>query len=139
MKGQESGFDTDKYLYYQSKELQSFINSSSDRLYIEVGGKIINDKHSARVLPGYREDTKFELIKKFYKKSELIFVVSSQDIIKQRIRGDFQITYDLETIRLLKEFKNKGVIIKNVVLSLLDRRKEISPLIKAFEKLLPFW
>ncbi|MFA6322189.1 MAG: DUF1846 domain-containing protein [Candidatus Buchananbacteria bacterium] len=128
------GFNTDKYLRLQSKKINDIIKKSKTKLYIEFGGKIVDDKHSARVLPGYREDTKVDLLKKVCRHGEIIFVVSAKDIIKGRIRGDHKITYDKETIRLIKEFRRRGIKIKHVAISLIQDPKNIPPSIKKFTK-----
>jgi uncharacterized protein (UPF0371 family) len=130
------GFDTDKYIKYQSRVIEKVLKKSHDKLYIEFGGKLIQDKHSARVLPGYREDTKFELIKKLCRHGEPIFVVSSKDIIKGRIRGDFGTTYDNETIRTLRELEKRGLVVKHTALTMLDPNKPIPQKIKKMEKVL---
>lgn len=128
------GFNTDKYIKYQSLKINNFLKKSEDKLYIEFGGKLIQDKHSARVLPGYRENTKFELLKNLCQNGEVIFVVSSKDILRNRIRGDFGITYDDETIRTIKELKKKGLKIKHLVISMLSAKKIIPKKIQIFEK-----
>ena len=137
LKNQESiGFDTDRYIKYQSEVIEKILKKSSDKLYIEFGGKIIQDKHSARVLPGYREDAKFELIKQLCHPGEPIFVVSAKDIIKGRIRGDFGTTYDNETIRTLKELKKRGLVINHLAITLFDPNQRVPSKIKILENIL---
>lgn len=126
------GFDSDRYLRAQARAIRKFIGTSRDKLYIEFGGKIIHDKHSARILPGYREDAKFELIRKLCRNGEAIFVVSARDIAKGRIRGDFGITYDQETLRVLREFKRRGLAVRYVAISLLRRGERVPPVISRF-------
>lgn len=103
------GFDTRKYLRYQSRAIKKVLGKSHDRLYIEFGGKLLQDKHSARVLPGYHEDAKLELLKDFHKEGEAIFVISSRDIVRGRIRGDFGTRYDDEALRTIQELKERGL------------------------------
>ena len=131
---QNIGFDTAKYLKYQLSAIKKTLGKFHDKLYIEFGGKLLQDKHSARVLPGYHEDAKLELLKSFHKKGESIFVVSSRDIIRGRIRGDFDTRYDDETLRSIKELKEHGLTIRHVAISLLEPGKPISHSIKSFEK-----
>lgn len=133
-KQQLLGFDTDRYLKYQSAKLKAVLNTSNDKLYIEFGGKLINDKHSTRVLPGYRENTKFELLKRLCRHGEPIFVVSSRDILEGRIRGDFSISYDQEALRVIDELAKKKMRIRYVSLTLLDPRQPLSIKIKTFEE-----
>lgn len=130
------GFDNDKYIKYQSLVIEKVLKKSPDKLYIEFGGKLIQDKHSARVLPGYKEDTKFELIKRLCRHGEPIFVVSSKDITRGRIRGDFNTTYDNETIRTLQELRKRGLNIKHLAFTLLEAGHEIPPKIKHLEHFL---
>ena len=130
------GFDTDRYIKYQFEVIERILKKSSDKLYIEFGGKLIQDKHSARVLPGYREDAKFELIKRLCRHGEPIFVVSAKDIIKGRIRGDFGTTYDNETIRTLKELRSRRLIVEHVAITLLDPNQSVPAKIKGLENIL---
>lgn len=127
------GFDTNRYLKYQSKSIEKILNKTHDKLYVEFGGKIIQDRHSARVMPGYREDAKFELIKQLCQNAECIFVVSAKDILQGRVRGDFNTTYDDESIRTINEFLKRGLKIKHVAISLLEQSKKIPEKIKIFE------
>jgi len=130
----ELGFNTQIYLREQLKKIKSMIRKGHSKLYIEFGGKIIQDKHSSRVLPGYDEDIKLKILKKICKAGEVIFVVSSRDILRERVRGDFKTTYYEETIRNIYEFKKRGLIIKYVVISLLDKNNPIPLKIKFLEK-----
>lgn len=109
------------------------IQKDHAKLYIEFGGKIIQDKHSSRVLPGYTEDTKLEILKKICQKGEAIFVVSARDIVRDRVRGDFKTTYFQETIRSIREFKKRELAIKYVVISLLDKDSPIPTKVKLLE------
>ncbi len=130
------GFDTDKYIRHQSSVIEGVLKKSADKLYIEFGGKLIQDKHSARVLPGYREDAKLELIKKLCLHGEPIFVVSAKDIIRGRVRGDFGTTYDHETIRTIKELARRGIKIKNIAIALLEPGRAIHARIRSMENVL---
>jgi uncharacterized protein (UPF0371 family) len=115
-----AGFDTRRYLNTQTKIIRNILRKPGEKLYIEFGGKIVQDKHAARVLPGYDEDVKLKLIKKLCAHGETIFVVSAKDILRGRIRGDFKITYDQEALRTLKELLLKGIKVKHVALTLLE-------------------
>lgn len=128
------GFDTDKYITHQSIAIKNILRKTHDKLYIEFGGKLIQDKHCARVLPGYNEDAKIELIKNLCENGELVFVVSAKDILRGRIRGDFKTTYDDETFRTIKEFDKRGLKIKHVVISLLQKNEPIDKKIQMLEQ-----
>jgi uncharacterized protein (UPF0371 family) len=124
----ELGFDTDRYISAQVKKIKSLLKQKrTNRLYIEFGGKLIQDYHSTRVLPGYREDAKLEILKKIVKESgDSIFVVSGRDIDRGRMRGDFKCTYDIETLRSIEALAKRGFEVRKVVISLLDLNKPIS-------------
>jgi len=130
------GFDTDRYIAAQLKDMRTLLRSPSDRLYIEVGGKLIQDRHSARVLPGYREDARFEILKALNRISDVVLVVSAKDVLRGRIRGDFNISYDKETLRTIDELRKRGLPINHVAISLLSKGDEDLKEIKAFERLL---
>ncbi|MFH1543174.1 MAG: DUF1846 domain-containing protein [Patescibacteria group bacterium] len=130
----KKGFDSKLYLKYQTAKIREIIRSSTKKLYIEFGGKIVHDKHAARVLPGYDENVKLSLIKKICRDGEVIFVVSAKDIIGKRIRGDFKITYDQEALRVIAELRKNGLKIKNVALTMLPRKKILPKCIKKFDR-----
>lgn len=135
----ELGFDTKIYLEEQVKKVKSLIQKGHTKLYIEFGGKIIQDKHSARVLPGYAEDAKLKILKKICGQGEAIFVVSARDILRKRMRGDFKTTYFEETFRNIREFGKRGLVIKYVAISMLEQDAPIPAQIKLLEKnLKPF-
>lgn len=128
------GFDTDKYLASQAARIRQVLSKSHDKLYIEFGGKLIQDKHATRVLPGYREDAKFELLKLLCRDGKIIFVVSAQDILRGRVRGDFGTKYDEETLRTISELRKRGLSVKYIAISLLKQKKPIPSSIFKFEK-----
>ncbi|MFA5158753.1 MAG: DUF1846 domain-containing protein [Patescibacteria group bacterium] len=124
----ELGFDTDRYISAQVKKIKYLLKKKrANRLYIEFGGKLIQDRHSARVLPGYREDAKLEILKEIVQgNGDLIFVVSGKDINRGRIRGDFDCSYDIETLRTLEALSKRGLKVTKVVISLLRFNEPIS-------------
>lgn len=130
----ELGFSTKTYLQEQVKKIKSLMLKDCAKLYIEFGGKIIQDKHSARVLPGYAEDAKLKILKRICRQGEAIFVVSARDILRERVRGDFKTTYFEETFRSITEFKKRGLVIKQVAISLLDKNSPLPVKIKSLEK-----
>src|SRR3989344_3958952 len=132
-----TAFNSDYYLKLQVKAIRDRVKTNrAKRVYIEFGGKIFDDLHASRVLPGYFPDMKFRIIKKLFKDSEIIFVVSAKDILRKRIRGDHKITYDLESLRLLNSMQKQGVLIKNVVITRMPANKLAPKKIKNFAKIL---
>ncbi|MCD4811766.1 DUF1846 domain-containing protein [bacterium] len=115
MDTQKQGFDTNKYLEAQKKKLTERLDQY-DKLYLEFGGKLINDRHAVRVLPGYRPDTKLQLLKELGD-LEIIYCISAQDIEKGKIRGDTGLAYDDQAIKEIDSLRNYGMGIKNVVIT----------------------
>ena len=121
------GFDTDKYLKEQSEYILRRVESS-EKLYLEFGGKLIGDKHAKRVLPGFDEDAKMKLLATLKDKSEIIICVYAGDIERNKIRGDYGITYDRDVLRLIDEYRAYGIPVNSV---LITRYKE-QPNVKIF-------
>lgn len=116
----KDAFDSELYIKEQVAMIKDKSKSTlSQKVYVEFGGKIFDDMHASRVLPGYYPDMKLRIIKKLFKQSDLIFVVSAKDILRKRIRGDHKITYDKEVLRLLVGFEKESVIIKNIVITMM--------------------
>lgn len=128
------GFDTDLYIDKQIKQIAERLTEPCDRFYMEIGGKLIQDRHTARVLPGYRENARFEVVKELGLMGEILIAVSSKDVLRGRIRGDFRITYDTETLRTIKELRSQGLKIDHVVITMFETSMSDEPLIIAFEK-----
>jgi len=110
------GFDSKKYLKLQSEHIQERIDSF-EKLYLEFGGKLFDDYHAARVLPGFAPDNKLKMLEKLKDIAEVIIVVSADSIEQNKIRGDLGITYDEETLRLKKEFEKRGFIVSGIVIT----------------------
>lgn len=133
----KTAFNSDFYIKLQVNTIKKRISTSNaKKVYIELGGKIFDDFHASRVLPGYYSDMKFRIIKHLFKNSEIIFVVSAKDILRKRIRGDHKITYDFESLRLLNCMQKQGVFIKNVVITRMPVDGSLPKEIKKFEKTL---
>lgn len=113
------GFDNEKYLEEQSKYILERVNNY-DKLYLEFGGKILCDYHAKRVLPGFDENSKVKLLHKMCDKVEVIICIYSGDIEKSKIRGDFGITYDMETLRLIDELRSYDLEVNSVVITRYD-------------------
>ena len=111
------GFDAEKYIEEQSKYILERINGGEGRLYLEFGGKLVHDKHAARVLPGFDENAKIKLLQKLKDQAEIIICVYAGDIATSKVRQDFGITYDLEVLRLIDTFRQYGLSINSVVIT----------------------
>ncbi len=139
MKEKLVGFNNERYLKNQVAAIKKIIGQSREKLYIEFGGKIIHDRHAARVLPGYDENVKVELIKRLCPNGEVIFFLFVKDILRGRIRGDFKITYDKEVIRVLSELEKCHLKIKHVAITMNDEKsvkdKRIITLRRKIEKM----
>lgn len=123
------GFDSKKYIEEQTKYILERINKkNSPRLYLEFGGKLVHDKHAARVLPGFDENSKIKLLQKMKDKAEIIICIYSGDIVNNKTRQDFGITYDLEVLRLIDVFRKNDLKINSVVIT----RYEPSPSVDMF-------
>lgn len=115
----EIGFDAKKYLDEQSKYILERVNNY-DKLYLEFGGKLLCDLHAKRVLPGFEADAKIKLLHKLRHKAEVIICVYSGDIERNKIRGDFGITYDMDVLRLIDEFRSFELDVNSVVITRYD-------------------
>lgn len=111
------GFDSEKYLNMQSEKILERINHFGGKLYIEFGGKLFDDYHASRVLPGFAPDNKIKMLEKLKDKAEIVIVVSAEDIARNKMRSDLAITYDQDVIRLISVFKSYGLFVGSVVLS----------------------
>ncbi|MDY2698363.1 MAG: DUF1846 domain-containing protein [Suilimivivens sp.] len=111
------GFDNEKYLKMQSEHIEERINKFGDKLYLEFGGKLFDDYHASRVLPGFEPDSKLRMLMKLSDRAEIIIVINAADIEKNKIRGDLGITYDEDVQRLMKEFESRGLYVGSVVLT----------------------
>lgn len=111
------GFDNDKYLKIQSEQIKKRIAQFGDKLYMEFGGKLFDDNHAARVLPGFHPDSKLKMLMQLADYAEIVQVISALDIEKNKIRGDLGITYDEDVLRLRSEFENVGLYVGGVVIT----------------------
>lgn len=113
-----TGFDTEKYINEQSEHILERINAEKcERLYLEFGGKLVHDKHAARVLPGFDENAKIKLLHKMKDNLEIIICIYAGDITTSKTRQDFGITYDLEVLRLIDTFRKYELKINSVVVT----------------------
>ena len=111
------GFDNDKYLSLQSEMIKERIGKFGGKLYLEFGGKLFDDYHASRVLPGFQPDSKINMLSQLKDQVEIVLVLNSFDIEKNKVRGDLGITYDLDTLRLIDAFRGNGFLVNSVVLT----------------------
>ena len=111
------GFDNDKYLKMQSEHIKERISKFGGKLYLEFGGKLLDDMHASRVLPGFKEDSKLQMLLQLKDQAEMIMVVSAEDIVNNKMREDLGIGYDEDVLRLVREYQGKGLYISSVVIT----------------------
>ncbi|MBR3627091.1 MAG: DUF1846 domain-containing protein [Bacteroidaceae bacterium] len=111
------GFDNDKYLRIQSEHIKERIAQFGDKLYMEFGGKLYDDYHASRVLPGFHPDSKFDMLMQLRDDAEIVIVISAEDIERNKSRGDLGITYDKDVLRLRDVFTERGFYVSSVVIT----------------------
>ena len=111
------GFDNDKYLSMQSEHIRQRINQFDNKLYLEFGGKLFDDYHASRVLPGFAPDSKLRMLMQLSDHAEIVIVISAGDIEKNKVRGDLGITYDIDVLRLIDAFRGRGFYVGSVVIT----------------------
>lgn len=126
----KKGFDNDKYLSLQSEQIRSRIDEFGGKLYLEFGGKIFDDYHASRVLPGFLPDSKMKMLIELKDEAEMIIAINANDIEKSKVRGDIGITYDLDVLRLIDIYSSFGLVVRSVVLTQYNSQ----PLAKAFSE-----
>ena len=124
------GFDNDKYLSMQSEHIRERIKKFDNKLYLEFGGKLFDDYHASRVLPGFQPDSKLQMLLQLKDQAEVVIVISAEDIISNKIRGDYGITYDLDVLRLIDAFQEVGLYVGSVCVT----KYAAAPEVEAFEK-----
>ena len=111
------GYDNDKYLKLQSQKIKERISLFGEKLYIEFGGKLFDDFHASRVLPGFEPDSKIRMLIELKDDAEIIIAINTADIEKNKVRGDLGITYDLDVLRLIDAFRGYGLYVGSVVMT----------------------
>ena len=111
------GFDNEKYLQMQSKRIKERISQFGGKLYLVFGGKLFDDYHASRVLPGFKPDSKINMLVQLKDEAEIVLVISAGDIEKNKVRGDLGITYDADVLRLIDAFRGYGLYVGSVVLT----------------------
>ena len=127
------GFDHVKYLEEQSKYILERVNNY-DKLYLEFGGKLLFDLHAKRVLPGFDENAKIKLLHKLRDKAEIIICVYAGDIERNKIRGDFGITYDIDVLRLIDDLRSYDLDVNSVVITRYSGQPAASIFINKLER-----
>lgn len=111
------GFDNEKYLKTQSAHIRERIEQFGQKLYLEFGGKLFDDYHASRVLPGFQPDSKLRMLKQLSDQAEIIIAISAEDIEKNKVRGDLGITYDSDVLRLMSAYQEQGLYVGSVVIT----------------------
>ena len=126
----KKGFDNDKYLQMQSEHIRERIAQFDNKLYLEFGGKLFDDYHASRVLPGFQPDSKLQMLLQLKDQAEIVIVISAEDIVSNKVRGDYGITYDLDVLRLIDAFQERGLFVGGVCVTMYTAAPEV----EAFEK-----
>ena len=113
----KQGFDNDKYLAMQSDHIRERISKFGDKLYLEFGGKLYDDYHASRVLPGFEPDSKLRMLMQLADQAEIVIAINAADITKNKVRYDLGITYDLDVLRLIRVFTDRGLYVSSVVIT----------------------
>ena len=112
-----TAFDNDKYIRIQSEHIRERIAQFGNKLYLELGGKLFDDMHASRVLPGFMPDSKLRMLTQLRDSLEIVIVISAEDIERNKVRQDLGITYDEDVLRLREEFMNRGFMVSSVVIT----------------------
>lgn len=113
----KTGFDNDKYLKMQSEHIRERISQFGNKLYLEFGGKLFDDYHASRVLPGFQPDSKLKMLLQLKDQAEIVIVISADAIEKNKVRGDLGITYDVDVLRLIEAFRDMELFVGSVVVT----------------------
>ena len=124
------GFDNEQYLRTQSEKIRERVQLFGGKLYMEFGGKLFDDYHASRVLPGFLPDSKVKMLLQMKDQAEIVIVISAGDIEKNKVRGDLGITYDVDVLRLIDAFRGIGLYVGSVVLT----QYNAQPAAEAFQK-----
>jgi len=133
MKKMKVGFDNDLYVNVQSEKIRERFNLF-DKLYLEIGGKLFEDNHASRVLPGFEPDAKINMFLELKNDLEIIFCINAGDIERNKTRADYGITYDTEILRLIENSKQKGFSVNSVVITLYNNQASVDKFIKKLER-----
>ena len=129
------GFDNEKYLRIQSEHIKERIAHFGNKLYLELGGKLFDDYHASRVLPGFEPDSKLRMLSQLRDQLEIVIVISAKDIEKNKVRNDLGITYDMDVIRLRDEFMKRGFMVGSVVVTHYNRQSSADAFRERLERM----
>lgn len=127
------GFDNDKYLKMQSEHIKERIAKFDNKLYLEFGGKLFDDYHASRVLPGFKPDSKLQMLLQLKDQAEVVIAISAEDIASNKIRGDYGITYDQEVLRLIDAFTEYGLFVGSVCITKYFQQPDVDNFIKVLD------
>ena len=127
-------FDHEKYLKVQKEKIEERIKKFDNKLYLEFGGKLFDDLHASRVLPGFKPDAKIELLKQFKDELEVIFCINANDIEKNKIRADYGISYEQDLLRLIEKMQKLNILISGVAINMYTGQKGVEKLAKSLKK-----
>lgn len=127
------GFDNKKYVKIQSKKIKERFKLF-DKLYLEVGGKLFDDSHASRILPGFKNDVKISMFKELKNDLEIIFCINAGDIEKNKTRGEYGITYDQEITKLINQSKKMGFYVNSVVITMYNNQPSVDKFIKKLNR-----
>ena len=111
------GFDNQQYQITQSEHIRERICQFGDKLYLEFGGKLFDDYHASRVLPGFAPDSKLQMLMQLADQAEIVVAINASDIEKDKVRYDLGITYDADVLRLIQSFRERGLYVGSVVIT----------------------
>ena len=129
------GFDNDKYIALQSENILKRIDSFGGKLYLEFGGKLFDDFHASRVLPGFEPDSKIRMLMQLKEQAEIIIVINANHIEQNKVRSDLGITYDMDVLRLIDAFRTIGLYVGSVVLTQYESQTAASSFIRRLNDL----
>ena len=121
----KTGFDNQKYLKMQSEHIRDRISKFDNKLYLEFGGKLFDDYHASRVLPGFEPSSKLQMLLQLSDQAEVIIVINARDIEKNKVRADLGITYDRDVLRLIDVYRSKGLYVGGVVLTCYEEHASV--------------
>ena len=129
------GFDNEKYIKMQSEQIKKRINQFGGKLYLEFGGKLFDDYHASRVLPGFNPDSKVKMLVELKDQAEVVIAINASDIEKSKVRGDIGITYAQDVLRHIDAFRGFGLYVGSVVLTRYNSQSSAGSFQKRLESL----
>ena len=131
----KEGFDNQKYIDLQTARINERIAKFGGKLYLEFGGKLFDDYHASRVLPGFKPDSKIKMLKQLRDIAEIVIVVSASAIEQNKIRADIGISYDMDTLRLMDAFREQGLYVGSIVITQYNSQPAADAFIKRLHNL----